>query len=60
MRAASCARIAMQVIAASILPSFAFNKRRVPQPPADITGRTNSFACRNKVRLFCVISEAQY
>jgi hypothetical protein len=35
-------------------------QRRIPQPPADIAGRTNSFTCRNKVRLFCVISEAQY
>jgi hypothetical protein len=53
-------RIAMQFNSASILQYVAFNKRRVPQPPAYAAGWTNHSAWQNKPRFSRVSFQAQY
>jgi hypothetical protein len=60
MRVASCARIALQFIAAPMLSPFAPHKHAFPNRRLIAPAGSNRSTCRNKVRLLCVISEAQY
>ena len=59
MRVASCARIALQVIAAPMVSFLAFNKHAFPNRRTIPSGGSTRSTCRNKVRQLCVISEAQ-
>ena len=60
IRAAPCARVAMQIVAAPVLPSFAFNKHAFPNRRLVVPAGPNHSTRRNKARFLCVISEAQY
>ncbi|WP_299806132.1 hypothetical protein [Tardiphaga sp.] len=50
----------MQIIAAPKLPPFALNKHAFSNRRLIAPAGSNRSTCRNKVRLLCVISEAQY
>ena len=50
----------MQVVAAPVLPSFAFNKHAFPNRRLNSPVGPNHSTRRNKAGLLCVISEAQY
>ncbi|MET0710031.1 MAG: hypothetical protein ABWY82_24785 [Tardiphaga sp.] len=50
----------MQIVAAPVLPSFAFNKHAFPNRRLVVPAGPNHSTRRNKARFLCVISEAQY
>jgi hypothetical protein len=56
---ACCARIALQVIAAPMVSPFALFKHAFPNRRPIAPAASTRSTCRNKVRLLCVISEAQ-